>query len=140
CDVVGKLAKQSKRVEMIVGCAINGGRPVFANIDAAWNCGPSSTLTQSGQPLCDRIGAVIVKSETINHRLLFGQSKDTWLGMSRLCHGGHCPDLDETKSKCRPCRQGNAVFVQPGGEANRVRKVQPKQSFGFRRRPHSSTS
>src|SRR5262249_30240159 len=99
-----------------------------------WNWGPSPAFAQSTQPFCNGISTVIVKSETINQRFLVRQPKDARLGISWLSRGGHGADLDETKSKRRPCRQGDAVFVQPGGKANWIRKGQAKQSFWFRRR------
>src|SRR5215475_4465013 len=108
-------------------------RPGFTNIDSDWNRGPSPTLTQSAQAFRDDISTVIVKTQAVNQCSLFRQPKDAWPRISRLSHGGHGPDLNETEPHRLPCRQGDAVLVQPGREADRIRKGQTKQRFWVRR-------
>ena len=66
---------------------------------------------QLAQPICDRVRAIVVESETIDQRVLLWQSEDPRLRISRLRFCSHGPDFDETEPERRPRWKSNAVFI-----------------------------
>jgi hypothetical protein len=81
-------------------------------------------LPQFLQTLRHRVGTVIVKSESIDKRTVLWVTKNPRARVSRLCLGGHGPDLDEAKPECFPGRNGNAVFVETCRQPDRISEFQ----------------
>src|SRR3989442_15892636 len=81
--VIGKIVKQSKRVQVIVCGLFERRCPGFPDVDAYWNRRPTPTFAQPAQSFGDRVRPVVIKTEAIDQRLLVGQSKDAWLRISR---------------------------------------------------------
>src|SRR5207247_1683690 len=65
-DVIGKIAKQSKGIKVIVSSLFERRCTGFSNVDADWNCRPSPAFAQFAQPFRDDIRAVVVETEAIN--------------------------------------------------------------------------
>src|SRR5205085_2589951 len=84
---------------------------------------------QSAQSTRNCVGAVVVEAETVDQRILFEETKDSRLRITRLRRCSDRADLDKTKSKSRPCRQRDAVFVESSSQADRIREIQAEKSF-----------
>src|SRR5207237_9459416 len=75
---------------------------------------------------------VLVKTETIDQRVLPGQSKDARLRISRLRFRSDGSDLDEAEPQRCPRRKGNAVLIQSSRKSDWIWKVQAEECFRFR--------
>src|SRR5205085_6824604 len=89
---------------------------------------------QSAQSTRNCVGAVVVETETVDQRILFRETKDSRLRITRLRRRGDRADLDKTKPKRRPCRQRDPIFVESSSQPNRVREIQSEKCFRFFRR------
>ena len=108
---------------MLIPTGTRGQRPAFA---------------QFPQPFRDNVRAIVVKSEPVNQRLLFGKAKDARSRISRLGLGRDRSDLDETEAECFPRRKGDPVLVEARGQTDWIRKGQPKDRFWLRWRLENS--
>src|SRR5207247_8458700 len=105
-DVIGKLAKQTERVEIIVCCFFQRRGLRFSNVDPHWNRRPSPALAQPAEPFCDSIRAVVVETETVDQRPLLRKTEDARLWVSLLTFGSHSSTL--IKTDCHRCPRAEA--------------------------------
>src|SRR5205814_358204 len=66
-----------------------------------------------------------------HQHLSFREAKDPRFGVSSLGFGGDRADLDEAKAERCPCRNGNAVFIQPRCKPYWIWKPYSKKDFRF---------
>ena len=79
------------------------------------------------EPPCHSRGAIIVKTQPIDTRLVFFQAKDAGLGVSFLSFSGDRAQLDEAEPQGRPRKRHLSVLVAACGQTHRVREVQTPQ-------------
>ena len=116
-DYSGSMSEGSKMQQ-----AKDGARE-FA--EKAFESGYAAGLVQLG---CDEIEAPAGKSERVDQSFFSGVAEDArpWIaGLWPLRNG---PTRHVAESECRQRRQEHAVFVVPGRQANRIRKLQPSES------------
>src|ERR1700730_2070295 len=132
-EVVGEIPQPAKRLQVIVRRLVNGREFGFANVDADRNCRPATAFAQPAQTVGHDIGAVVVEAETINQRLLLAVAENARPRISRLRLGRYGPDFDETETKRRPGRKSDTVFIEAGGQTNRIRKCNAEERDPFGR-------
>jgi hypothetical protein len=74
---------------------------------------------------------VVIKAHAVDQTFGIDQTEDPWLIVARLRTRRHGTNFNGTKTH-RPERiNALAVFIQPGGQTQRVLKVSPMQVTGF---------
>ena len=104
----------------------------FADVDSDRHARPAPALAQFPQPFRDNVRAIVIESEPIDQRLLLGITKDARLRVSRLRLGCDRSDLDEAEAERFPRGKRDAIFIEAGGQADRVREINSENRFGFR--------
>src|SRR5690349_20806602 len=107
-------------------------------IDPDRNLRPAAALPQLTQTISDDIRAIVVETETINQRVVFGITKHTRLRISRLRLCGDRPDFNEPKAQRLPRRERYSVFIESRGETHRIREFDTKNCSRLRRRLKST--
>src|SRR4029450_6336054 len=130
-NVISKFTKQPAGVEVIIRRVLKRRRLRFTDVDPDRNRRPSPAFAQFVHPFRYNIGAVIVKTEPVHQRLSFREAKDPRFGVSGLGFGGDRADLDETKAERCPCRNRNAVFIQPRCKSDWIWKRYSKKDSRF---------
>ena len=77
-----------------------------------------------------RVDAVVVEAEAVDHRLVLGQAEHARLRIARLRPRRDRADLDEAEAQRQQRVDVRAVLVQAGGQADRVGNVRPKALVG----------
>ena len=60
---------------------------------------------------------------------MFGETKNTRSRITQLRLGCDGADFDEAKAKRCPCRQCDAVLIEPGGKPDWVWEIQTEKCF-----------
>jgi hypothetical protein len=77
-------------------------------------------LPQARQAIGDHIGAIIIEAEPVNQRLLSWITENPRPRIAGLGPGSDGSDLDKAKPECFPGGNGDPVFVESGGQTDRV--------------------
>src|SRR2546428_5792398 len=79
------------------------------------------------EPLCHGYGAIIVKPQPIDTRLVFFQAKNAWLGVTFLRFSGDRTQLNEAEPQGRPRQWYLGILIVACGQADWVREAQTPQ-------------
>src|SRR5258706_15622634 len=80
----------------------------------------------------NRIRAIVIKAKSIDQPSLLWQTKDPRFWISRLWLGCDRADFNKTKAESGPRRQGQAILIQAGGQADWIWKNEAEEFFGGR--------
>ena len=122
-DVVGMRIDAGEADQVVVGGALDRRRRVLADVqaeDAA--AGAKARLPDVGD---ERGQAVVVEAEPVDQRAGLGDAEHARLRIARLRQRRHRADLDEAEAHRAEGVDAAAVLVEPGGQADAVRKRQP---------------
>ena len=100
---------------------------VFAEVDAE----DGARTRRGGNARDEGVNTVVVEAHAVDDGLVFGQAAEAWAVIARLRARGNGADFDEAESRAVKGADGDAVFIQPGGEAEAVREGQPQQFDGL---------
>ena len=85
---------------------------------------------RGGEPGGDRRGAVVVEAEAVDDRAVLGQPEQPRARVAGLRPRRGGADLDEAEAGAAEGGDGAGVLVEAGGEAERVRQLEPGEAGG----------
>lgn len=74
---------------------------------------------------------MVIKAHAVDQTFGINQAEDPWLIVARLRTRRYGTNFNGTKAHCAKGIDAFAVFVQPGGRAQRVLNVSPMQVTGL---------
>ena len=124
-DVVGIRIGFFQANQVVIRRVFDRGGGVFADVDAQ-----NALAAAAFDVAYHRVDAVVVKAHAVDDGLVFGQAEQAWFGVAVLRLGGDGADFDKAEAECEQGIDVFAVFVEAGGEADRVGQVQAHQRGG----------
>ena len=137
-DVIGERREQPEGEEVIGGRFLQRRDARFAEIDADRDRRRPRARAQPAQALGDHFCAVVVEPEPVDQRLLARVTKDARPRISRLRLRRDGADLDEAEPERFPSRDRDAVFIETGGEPDRIAKVKRRKTCAAAARARSA--
>ena len=135
-DVVGVGVDAIEAGQIVVGGALDRGGGVLADVQTQQHWQRLSrrlrilALAIQGRPLDVRNeGAqpLVVEAQAIDQRLRLRQAEHPRFGVAGLRQRSHCANLDKAEAHGTQPINAARVFVEPGGQADTVRKRQARE-------------
>src|SRR5436190_11107393 len=117
-NVIGEFTQEPEREKIIIRRFFNRSYLRLSDIDAYWNSGPATALSQPTQPGRNDFRAVVVKTESIDQRFLLRISETPRLRVSGLSFRRNRADFGETEAECCPGRQCHTILIETSGQAD----------------------
>src|ERR1041385_5242451 len=114
--------KFAKAVEIIRWGLFERRHFRLAQIDSDRDRRASRTVAQLLQTRRDDVRAVVVETEAIDEGQLLRIPKNARPRIARLRLSRNRADLDEAKTERLPGRNGHAILIEAGREADRIRE------------------
>ena len=86
-----------------------------------------SCMAAAGQPSGHHVHALVVEAHPIDHRLVFDQTKKSWLGIARLRARRNRAHLDEAEALRQQGIRHLGILVESGGKADGIGKIAAPQ-------------
>lgn len=77
----------------------------------------------------ESVGSGIVEAHTIDDCFVFGESEQARFGISGLGMSGDGSNFDKAEPKSLPLIESKAVFIESGGESDRVWECDAEEGF-----------
>ena len=121
--VIGQPVDLAQAVQVIVFGGLVGRVLVLADVDAEQAAGATCLADIAHQ----RIHALVVETEPVDHRFLLRQPEHARLRVAGLWARGDRTHFHEAEAQREQGVNVRTVLVQSGGEANRIRESQPER-------------
>lgn len=124
-EVVAFVLEEAIGEGVVFGGFFEGGDFGFAEVDADDEVG--GAVFEAGG---EGFGALVVEPETVDEGAFGGEAEEAGFGVAGLGVAGDGADFDESEAAVGPVVEGDAVFVEAGGESDGVGEGDSEKGAG----------